>query len=149
MLGPVLFVVYINDLPESIKSLVYIFADDSKFCRVIDQPKDRKILQNDLVEAENWQDLWLLGFHPKKCKAMTVSNDGFEREDAKYTLRGHHLDTVSSEKDLVIIDSRLSFSEHIQTAVNKAHRVMGAIRRTYRHLKKINRALGHLCAHIC
>ena len=94
------------------------------------------------MEAENWQDLWLLGFHPKKCKAMTVSNAGSEREDAKYTLQGLHLDTVSSEEDLgVISDSRLSFSEHIQTTVNKAHRVMGAIRRTYRHLNGENFAL--------
>ena len=105
VLGPILFVVYINDLPEAIKSLVYIFADDSKFCRVIDQPEDREILQNDLVEAENWQDLWLLGFHRKKCKAITVSNDGSQKEDAKYKLLGHDLDRVSSEKDLgVIID---------------------------------------------
>ena len=87
MLGPVLFVVYINDLPEAIKLIVYSFADDSKFCRVIDQP-------------ENWQDVWPLGFHSKKCKAMTVSNDGSQREDAKYRLLGHLLDRVSLEKDL-------------------------------------------------
>ena len=101
MLGPVLFIVYINDLPGAIKLIVYIFADDSKFCRVIDQPEDREIL---LVDAENWQDLWQdlwpLGFHSKKCKAMTVSNDGSQREDTKYRLLGHLLDIVSLKKDI-------------------------------------------------
>ena len=49
VLGPILFVLYINDLPENIVSNVYMFADDIKIFKTITSPRDQRILQNDLV----------------------------------------------------------------------------------------------------
>jgi retron-type reverse transcriptase len=72
VLGPILFVIYINDLPEAVESAAYLFADDTKIFRVINSLDDQHILQNDLVKLENWSDKWLLKFHPEKCKLFTI-----------------------------------------------------------------------------
>ena len=60
VLGPLLFVLYINDLPEAVESEAYLFADDTKIFRVINSLDDQQILQNNLVKLENWSDTWLL-----------------------------------------------------------------------------------------
>ena len=72
VLGPILFVIYINNLPEAVESAAYLFADDTKIFRVINSLDYQHILQNDLVRLENWSDKWLLKFHPEKCKLFTI-----------------------------------------------------------------------------
>ena len=72
VLGPILFVIYINDLPEAVESEAYLFADDTKIFRVINSLDDQHILQNDLVKLENWSDTWFLKFHLEKCKHMNT-----------------------------------------------------------------------------
>ena len=73
VLGPLLFVIYINDLPVNIKSHLFMFADDTKVFRQIKNENDHKQLQEDLTEMEDWSNKWLLRFHPEKCKVMNVS----------------------------------------------------------------------------
>ena len=70
VLGPILFVLYINDLPSNILSDVYMFADDTKIFNIIKSPEDQEILQKDLGSLSVWSDKWLLKFHPEKCKVM-------------------------------------------------------------------------------
>ena len=72
VLGPLLFVLYINDLPNSIISYIYMFADDTKIFKIITSDIDCQILQNDLNELKKWTDTWLLELHPDKCKTMTI-----------------------------------------------------------------------------
>ena len=67
VLGSIMFVIYINDLPDNLKSECYMFADDAKVFKDISNIEDNKILQNDIQELENWSDKWLLRFHPDKC----------------------------------------------------------------------------------
>jgi hypothetical protein len=67
-MGPVLFLVYINDLPEDLKSSqLRLFADDSIICKSIKSQKDCDSLQEDLDAAERWESDWLMAFHPDKC----------------------------------------------------------------------------------
>jgi hypothetical protein len=54
-LGPILFVFYINDLPDVVESEVYLFADDTNIFRLINSIDDQQILQNDLIKLENWR----------------------------------------------------------------------------------------------
>ena len=70
VLGPILLVLYTNDLPSNILSDVYMFADDTKIVKIIKSPEDQEILQNYLDTLCVWSDKWLLKFHPEKCKVM-------------------------------------------------------------------------------
>ena len=74
VLGPILFVIYKNDMPECVDSTTYLFADDTKIFKEIKSPNDEGKLQNDLDELQQWSDTWLLKFHPNTCKVLTVSN---------------------------------------------------------------------------
>lgn len=82
VLGPMLFVIYINDMPECVDSTTYLFADDTKIFREIKSPNDEEKLQNDLDELQKWSDTWLLKFHPNKCKVLTVSNRKMAEKEA-------------------------------------------------------------------
>ena len=67
VLGPILFVIYINELPECVEANTYLFADDTKIFREI------KTEEDDLDKLQQWSDIWLLKFHPNKCKIMSIS----------------------------------------------------------------------------
>ena len=72
VLGPILFVLYINDLLENIVSNVYMFVDDTKVFKTITSPDDQHTLHNDLDYLTSWSSKWLLRFHPEKCNLVHV-----------------------------------------------------------------------------
>ena len=81
----ILFVLYINDLPENIVSNVYMFADDTKVFKTITSPNDQHTLQNDLDYLTSWSSKWLLRFHPDKCNLMHVGKT--IQQDYAYNLK--------------------------------------------------------------
>ena len=122
VIGPLLFVLFINDLPELTKSDTFLFANDIKIFRTITDKNDQGILQDDLNTLEQWSNKWLLKFHPSKCKHMTIGNNNIGEIKYSMTLNNstHPLDTIKKQNDLgVIIDTKLSFDDHINQAVNK------------------------------
>jgi hypothetical protein len=68
------FIIYINDMPECVDAVAYLFADDTKLYKEIKRDEDSEKLQKDLERLQKWSDTWLLKFHPNKCKVMTVSS---------------------------------------------------------------------------
>ena len=72
VLGPVLFVLYINDLPETVKSDILLFADDTKIMRTITTREDACTLQNDIDSLQHWSHKWLLNFNADKCHVLTI-----------------------------------------------------------------------------
>ena len=68
VLGPVLFRIFINDLPEVVKCYCKIFADDTKLYKAISCSNDQQMLQLDLFQCCDWSDDWLLLFNVLKCK---------------------------------------------------------------------------------
>jgi len=137
VLGPVLFVIYLNDLPECVISEAYLFADDTKLYRIIYEQNDHCILQSDLDKLQDWSDIWLLRFHPDKCKAMTIGNPS--EEEFKYSMKSgterQILIRTTEEKDIgVTIDSKLEFEKHINEKINKANSIFSLIRRSYMFL---------------
>ena len=135
VLGPLLFVIYINDLPDILEegTQTYLFADDTKLYRRIRSIEDCQSLQRDLDALAEWSDKWLLKFHPKKCKVLEVGTR--QSRNYGYKLQGVLLEHVESEKDIgVVVDSQLKFSSHISTKINKANSVMGVIRRSFKAL---------------
>lgn len=67
VLGPLLFVVYINDLPHGLKTTAKMFADDTKLYARSDVDSGSQDLQADLDKLQEWSKLWLLKFRPQKC----------------------------------------------------------------------------------
>lgn len=135
VLGPILFVIYINDLPDAVKSSVYLFADDTKIFSRIKTMDDALILQNDVTALEQWSQTWLLKFHPDKCHVLTLGKHQNIVYAHPYLLNNQQLDHVFEEKDLgVILDSNLRFEEHIATKVKKANSIVGLIRRSFSYL---------------
>jgi hypothetical protein len=132
VMGPLLFVIYINDLPDKIKTNVKLFADDTKIYNSIGKPKDCESLQDDLSYLEEWSNLWLLKFHPDKCSVLKVGKNTTQHD---YKLEGTTLKVVDSEKDLgVTTDPELKFREHINDKVNTANKIAGIIRRLFKNL---------------
>ena len=74
-LGPLLFVLYINDLQELTKSGTFLFADDIKIFRTITDKNYQGILQHDLNILEQWNKKWLLKCYSDKCKHMTIGKN--------------------------------------------------------------------------
>ena len=74
VLGPILFVLYINDLPENVRSNVKMFADDTKLYRHVLGEDDKQLLQEDLNALQKWSESWLLRFNASKCKRMHMGN---------------------------------------------------------------------------
>ena len=67
VLGPILFLCHINDLPEAVQSQVRLFADDCLLYRPIKSQSDHITLQNDLIELEKWADKWGMRFNAKSA----------------------------------------------------------------------------------
>ena len=103
VLGPTLFVMYINDLPECVKSQAYLFADDTKIFQIISKDEDCTQLQDDLDTVSEWSDKWLLKFHPDKCKHVHI---GKKRKEVTYKLVGKEVNKSSKEKDIGVIINR-------------------------------------------
>ena len=132
VLGPVLFVLYINDLPTTLTNKMFMFADNTKVYNSISDVKSAQSLQHDLDRLLQWSTTWLLPFHPEKCKIMQL---GKEKDEFKYRLGDVELETSTCEKDLgVHVDDNLSFSKHIDVKITKANAIMGVVRRSFRHL---------------
>ena len=72
MLGPILFLVSVIDLPNSVLSNLYMFSDDRKLCHSIKSKDDCDILQQDLDNITNWGRIWLTKLKSRKCKVLSV-----------------------------------------------------------------------------
>ena len=139
ILGPLLFIIYINDLPGVVGSVCKLFADDCKLYRNIESEADMMELQEDIERLCKWSRDWLLGFNIKKCKVISFGNIHFEIE---YSLtdsenNSHTLSLEDSECDLgILFKKNLKFDEHIDKVVNKVNRISGLIRRKFTHIDK-------------
>ena len=138
VLGPILFLIFINDLPECISDCsIKIFADDTKLYKEITSLSDCGSLQQDLNCLYNWSELWQLRFHPDKCQVLRLGkyHPEFRYSMLNYQGSRQELDFVSQQRDLgITIDKDLHFKEHISVVVNKANCILGIIRRTFRYL---------------
>jgi len=131
VLGPLLFLIYINDLEESVSGEVFKFADDTKIVRQVGDRVECDDMQRDLDIMVKWADRWQMEFIVDKCKVMHI---GKKYAKFPYYMRGNVLKEVEVEKDLgVLISVDLKCSQQCVYACNKANKVMGMIRRTIRY----------------
>lgn len=130
VLGPLLFLIYINDLPSQVTSTIHLFADDCVIFREITADCDTNRLQSDLDIISNWCSLWLMELNVNKCKAMHVSRTS--NVSQVYYLNNLPLEQVTSYKYLGIhITYNLTWATHINNIVNNANRALGYLRRNF------------------
>ena len=103
VLGPLLFLIYINDLPDYIQnnSTVKMFADDTIIYHPITNQQDTNALQEDLDALQRWESDWLMHFHPQKCQTMHITN---KRNiiQSTYTIHNHNLQSTNTAKYLEV-----------------------------------------------
>jgi Reverse transcriptase (RNA-dependent DNA polymerase)/Endonuclease-reverse transcriptase len=129
VLGPLLFLIYINDLPDKIRSKCRLFADDSLIYRKILTEEDRLILQHDLEEVADWCTKWLMSLNLNKCEYMKVSSKRITL-DSEYKVMDHPLSQVSSYKYLgLTLTEKLNWNPHINSVISKANQVLYVTKR--------------------
>ena len=142
VLGPLLFLIYINDLPDLCekKSEIYLFADDSKLYKYIIDDNDCRDLQACIDTLQKWTDMWLLKLNSKKCKVISFGRQNLVNHT--YSIcEGNKiisLERVNDISDLgVILDDKLSFNSHIQQKINKAYSMLGILKRNFKNMSII------------
>lgn len=132
VLGPLLFIVYINDLPDCVQSQVKIFADDTKLYAKVDQVSSIELLQADIDQVKAWSSDWLMPFNQDKCVVLHIGNNNPLH---RYQISDTSLEATDTERDLgVIVDSDLKFRQQAATSVSKANRVLGVIRKAFANI---------------
>ena len=136
VLGPLCFVVYINDIDDSATAtdLINIFADDTKVAQVIRGQEDREKLQSTLDNLTEWADKWGMSFNTGKCKVMHIGRNNSKFD---YKMDGVTLSKTNFEKDIgVMVTDNLKPHKHCEEAVRKANGVLGQISRSFHYRDK-------------
>ena len=131
VLGPVLFLIYINDLDNGVQNWILKFADDTKLFGRVRNSEDGRRLQQDLDKLIQWSEDWQMLFNAGKCKVMHFGRGTIEQD---YYMQSHKLDRVTEERDLgIIISDNLKVSVQCGKAYAKANRLLGVLYRTIAH----------------
>ena len=129
VLGPLLFLLYIDDIHSSIShSSVLMFADDIALYKEVISPSDQEMLQADLSQVFKWSCKWQLNLNPSKCETICIS---YKRSPppANYRLNNHALSTKSVVQYLgIFINYHLKWSDHVKYITAKATRSLNVLR---------------------
>ncbi len=124
-LGPVLFIIYINNIDLGLNNFIAKLADDTKIGNSVISDCDRQSLQEDLRKISAWSDRWEMPFSVNKCHILQV---GTRNKKYDCEMGGVKLESVHCVKDPgVTITSNLKFSQHCKEAACKANRMLGFI----------------------
>lgn len=130
VLGPLLFLIYVNDLPSDISNNIRLFADDCVLYSKITCKQDQINLQSDLFRIENWCKTWQMSLNVPKCKLMSFSRRACPLFH-NYTLKGSSLQSTKEYKYLgVHITNNLSWTVHVYKVIASASRSLGYLQRT-------------------
>ena len=128
VLGPLMFLLYINDITRHIESPLRLFADDCILYKTIKTPEDATKLQQDLDLLHEWAVKWQLRFNVTKCTIMRFTRS-LSPIIFNYKLNGNNLNTSSEHSYLgVTLDSKLSWSSHINNTAAKANRTLSSLK---------------------
>ena len=144
VLGPLLFVIFINDMSlECVNNCEsFLFADDAKLYKQIFCEMDSSVLNKCCQNVFDWCNTWLMKVNISKCKVLSIAHNkndittydyGFSVPDAGF-IKLEHVESIS---DLgVLMDSGLTFVNHIYEKINVAYKMLGIINRNFKHLDK-------------
>ena len=131
VLGPVLFLIFINDLPDNIGSSVRLFADDCVLYRNIHSLQDCLTLQEDLTSLGQWEADWQMKFNVAKCHSMRVTRHQHHKQILfDYSLHNQTLENFQSAKYLgITITDNMDWGQHVSEISSKVTKTLGFFRR--------------------
>ena len=133
VLGPTLFLIFINDIADNITSPIRLFADDCVIYRPVLCQQDHENLQNDLNTLVDWSNTWQMEFNVKKCAIMQIGTSTRKRA-LNYTMKGEPLEIVDHHPYLgVELSNNLKYNLHVDNICKKASSVLGFLKRNLRH----------------
>ena len=134
VLGPILFLVYINDLEEGLTGKILKFADDTKLFGKVKEIGDKHNLQDDIDKLVKWSNKWQMLFNFGKCKCL---HTGSINTGMNYDMGGTILSKTVKEKYLgVTMNANMKVSEQCRIAATKGNQVLGMIRRNITYKEK-------------
>ena len=129
VLGPILFIIYINDIDDKIMNKIWKFADDTKILGKVKTDNDREIIKNDIIKFMEWSEMWQMPFNVKKCKVMHIGNLNPKLE---YEMKGEKIEVVEQETDLGIeLNNQLKWDAQCRKSAKKGNQILGLIYRTF------------------
>ena len=141
VLGPLLFLCHINNLPSSVISQVRLFANDCLLYREISTFKDHLVLQQDLKELKKWADLWGMRLNATKCYILSIQNNS----SYNYQLNNTFLKNVSNNLYLrTIFSSDLKWKDHINKISKIATSTIGFLQRNLENCPKSCKRMAYL-----
>ena len=142
-LGPILFIIYINDLPNifSPQIICTLFADDAKLSLIHKYEFEMDYMHNALTKLNDWSKLSGLNLAIHKCSIMSSKGN----EISSYSINGVQLNYSNTYTDLgVIINHNLSFNDHIDNIIRKAYRMINIIFQVFRCNKHVPLTLAYM-----
>jgi hypothetical protein len=136
VLGPLLFVIFINDLVDQVNNFIRLYADDTKILAKVKSREDVERLQSDINKCVIWSQTWLMSFNIDKCKIMHIGR-GKNKSTHEYTMKDHNgetriLETTKAERDLgVLVSDDLKFSNQAKSAAAKAMWKFGVLKKVF------------------
>ena len=129
VLGPLLFLLYINDLPSTIVNSIRLYADDTSIIFTHHPHYDATVeINEDLGRLHQWAETWLVQLHPNKTKCLFIST-AHNPVVPRPSLNGTDIEIVSSHKHLgLIFNDKATWSDHIEYIVTKVSKRIGILR---------------------
>ena len=139
VLGPLMFLIYINDIGEKLISLSRLFADDTSLgysSQSVDQIKT--VINHDLLELNAWSSKWLMSFNPEKTEILFFSNTG-NIDNIKFSFNGKSIPLSTSHKHLgVILSQNAKWNEHLENMITNITKHLGILRKLKFSLNRSN-----------
>ncbi|XP_065675637.1 uncharacterized protein LOC136091852 [Hydra vulgaris] len=121
--------IYINDLPDTIKNVSKLYADDTKVLSIVNSDSCVKEIQDDLNKLFAWTEDWLLKFNIKNCVEM---HHGSNKKNHPFFINGIQLQDSESERDFgVIFSTNLKWKNQLTMTISKANKMLGWIKKSF------------------
>ena len=132
ILGPLLFLIFINDIPSAVShSSILLFADDTKCLKNVSSSADCRLLQEDILHLSDWSEKLKLHFNSNKCVLLRFCSK-LPRVSYVYTISNMPIKCVDHHRDLgITMSANLQWSDHIKCISSRTYRFLGLIRRSF------------------